>query len=559
MTAMTAVQENEADSQSETSEPDLSGRNRMARNVLSSWSGQFVFCLAGFVLPRFMDRHIGQAALGIWDFGWSLVSYLSLAQGGIGSSVNRYVARSRAQGDLPSTNRAVASVMVVQMVATALVVVLTCLATWLVPSLLSGQLLNQIGDARWVVFLLGTSLAVQMAFDSYRGVITGCHRWDLHNGINALFYAGTVIAMICLLVTGGGLRSQATVYLVGVIATEVTRGIVAYRVCPGLSMSLSHARRDQALEMLAFGGKSLAGSISRLLLYQTNSLTVMAVLGPGSLAAYSRSRSLVRNAQTFISKLGFVLTPVAGSMQAADQRRELRELLVRTSRLASYLSLPIVLVLAILGGPILLLWMGPKYQLGWVLPILAIGHLTEMTKQPAMGILTGLNAHGPLACADLASALFSVVMGVLAVGLLHWGLLGAALSVAIPLILVNGVYVPMYASRQLQMGVWDYMVRANRGPLLCAIPFALCLAGARIAFQGHPYRALGAGLGIGGVVLGTMYWHLVLREDVRARIRSVFRRSSQLVSRRDAGQRTSECRDARRAARVGSLSQEADL
>ncbi|MDM8008511.1 MAG: oligosaccharide flippase family protein [Phycisphaerae bacterium] len=487
----------------------------MAWNVIASWLGQMVFVVAGFVMPRFMDRHIGQAALGVWDFGWSLVSYLSLAQGGIGSSVNRFVARHRAQGDQAGLNRAVASVMCVQTAATAIVLLLTCLATWLVPSLLSGQLREQVGDARWVVFLLGMSLAVQMAFDSYRGVITGCHRWDLHNGINALFYTLTVVAMICLLISGGGLRSQAMAYLIGVIATEITRAVVAYRVCPGLSVRFSHASRHQALEMLVFGSKTLAGSLSRLLLYQTNSLIIMAVLGPASLAVYSRSRSLVSHAQTSINKFGFVLTPMAGSLQAADRREELRRLLVTSSRLATYLSLPIVLVLAIMGDPLLHIWMGPRYQLGWVLAILAIGHLTEMTRQPVMGILAGLNAHGRLAIAGLAAALCSVVLGFLAVGILGWGLVGAAVSVALPLALVNGVYVPVYACRRVAMPLRRYLAEINRGPLLCAIPFAAILLLGRVYCADNAYRALLYGAGGATLILSLLYWKYVVPPRIR--------------------------------------------
>lgn len=504
---------------------DLTGRERMAWNVFASWAGQMVFVVAGFVMPRFMDRHIGQAALGVWDFGWSLVSYLSLAQGGIGSSVNRFVARHRAQGDQAGVNRAVASVMCVQMVATVIVLLLTCLATWLVPSLLSGQLREQVGDARWVVFLLGMGLAVQMAFDSYRGVITGCHRWDLHNGINALFYALTVVAMIGLLIAGGGLRSQATAYLVGVIATEITRAAMAYRVCPGLSVRLSHVRWRQALEMLVFGSKTLAGSLSRLLLYQTNSLIIMTVLGPAPLAVYSRSRSLVSHAQTFINKFGFVLTPMAGSLQAADRREELRALLVTTSRLATYLSLPVVLLLAIMGDPILYIWMGPKYQLGWVLAILAIGHLTEMTRQPVMGILTGLNAHGRLAIAGLAAALCSVVLGVLAVGVFRWGLIGAAVSIALPLALVNGVYVPLYACRRVGMPVGRYLSEINRGPLLCAVPFAVILVLGRAFCADNAYRALLFGAGSAILILSLLYWRFVVPPSFRGRATRALRRT----------------------------------
>src|SRR6185312_6131153 len=75
---------------------DSSGRDRLAWNAMASWAGHFVFIVAGFVMPRQIDRHLGQVGLGIWDFGWTAVNYFILAQIGVGVSVNRYVARYRA-------------------------------------------------------------------------------------------------------------------------------------------------------------------------------------------------------------------------------------------------------------------------------------------------------------------------------------------------------------------------------------------------------------------------------------------------------------------------------
>ena len=80
---------------SATASEDGAGRDRLIRNVLSSWGGHIVFIVAGFLMPRMMDHYVGQRLLGVWDLGWSIVSYFELAQIGMGSSVNRFVAKYR--------------------------------------------------------------------------------------------------------------------------------------------------------------------------------------------------------------------------------------------------------------------------------------------------------------------------------------------------------------------------------------------------------------------------------------------------------------------------------
>src|SRR5262245_12669966 len=63
-------------------DPDPSGRDRLAWNVLAGWAGYAVEVATGFVLPRMMDHHLGQATLGVWDFAWSCVAYFRFAQVG---------------------------------------------------------------------------------------------------------------------------------------------------------------------------------------------------------------------------------------------------------------------------------------------------------------------------------------------------------------------------------------------------------------------------------------------------------------------------------------------
>ncbi|MHC5062326.1 MAG: hypothetical protein ACYTFK_14830, partial [Planctomycetota bacterium] len=50
---------------------DLTGRDRLVSNVIFNWAAYSVFIVAGFIMPRLIDRRLGQELLGIWDFAWS--------------------------------------------------------------------------------------------------------------------------------------------------------------------------------------------------------------------------------------------------------------------------------------------------------------------------------------------------------------------------------------------------------------------------------------------------------------------------------------------------------
>ena len=113
---------------------DVTGQSRFGRNVAFAWGGYLVNIAAGFIMPRLISDRLGQSTLGIWDFCWSIVGYFGLVQLGIGSSVNRYVAKYRAQNDAQGLSKSVSTIglsLKISAVLAGLVTLLT--AIWIVP------------------------------------------------------------------------------------------------------------------------------------------------------------------------------------------------------------------------------------------------------------------------------------------------------------------------------------------------------------------------------------------------------------------------------------------
>lgn len=488
---------------------DLTGRDRLVGNVLISWAGYFVFVVAGFVMPRLIDRQIGREALGVWDFAWSLIHYFGLLQAGVGTSVNRYVAKHRATHDVEGINRTAASVMCVQMAAGILVALLTAGVCHSMDWLFGARLGELMEDARWVVLFLGLSLAVQMLLGVFVGVVTGCHRWAIHNLLNAGFYAAAVAGMITSLLAGGGLRSLALVYMIASVARDVTRVFVAHRVCPELKIRLRNARWGTAYRRLFFGGKTLLPTAADVLLNQTTNVLILAFLGPVPLAFYCRPFALVRHVRTFVCKFAFVLIPTASSLQARDEPEQLRAFFLEMTRWSYYIAVPMILLLAILGAPLLQIWMGPDYAQGLLMVVMACGFAATVVQEPILSTLQGLNAHGRPGLMKIIGACVAVGVVLVALKYLHVGLVGAALAVVVPLTVVDGVFIPRYACKRMNVSFGEYLGRAIRGPILCAVPYAGWLAGARFLLADRPLAALGVGTAGGMAILSVLYWKQV--------------------------------------------------
>ena len=144
--------------------------------------------------------------------------------------------------------------------------------------------------------------------------------------------------------------------------------------------------------------------------------------------------------------------------------------------------------------------------------------MVRITQQPVVSVLFGLNAHGRAGLANFAASVCAAGLAYLAVGVLGWGLIGAALAVAIPVLLSSALYVPALACRRLELPFAQYLLQVWGTPLLACLPFMACLLAGRIVFLKQPLLAITAGPALGAPLLMFVYYRQVLPLSLKAKI-----------------------------------------
>jgi O-antigen/teichoic acid export membrane protein len=324
--------------------------------------------------------------------------------------------------------------------------------------------------------------------------------------------------MLLVLSLGGGIPQIALAYLGGNTALQIVRVFVGYRCCPELRLRMRYASWPVARKMLAFGMKGTMNKWSRLVLVQANAILVTWVLGPAALAIYARPIALVRHVETLVNKLSFVLTPTTSSLQASRRSEEIQELTITGTRVAVALILPALLLLGILGNQILQLWMGTGYVRGDVLAIVAVGYFLPLAQQPAASVLRGLNRHGALAIVGSISATIGIALGYLLVSVWQLELIGAALAVALPLTLGNGLFIALHVCRSLEIPVRSYFRRTCTLPALCCMPFTAALLMIRGFYSASPLTALSLGAAAGALLVAPLYWRFLIPGSLKTKL-----------------------------------------
>ncbi len=499
---------------------ELTGRSRFVSNVVTSWISQVLLIIAGFFLPRFIDQHLGQVLLGIWDLAWSITSYISLSNLGIGAALNRYVAKHRANNDPQALTMSVSTTALLQFAIAAAVAAIAIGASMALPKIYEGALHGHTIQAQQVVLFLGLSVAFQLLFDTSRGVLTGCHHWGAFNTINSGTQILGTLAMILILVWGGTLRDIAIAYAVMILIQGVIRSIVARRICPDARVLPSRFSRPFAREIIGYGIRSIAINVPFILTVQGVYVIVASVLGPAALAILARPIALIRYIETFISRFTFVLTPMAESVLAIEGKERLQSFAKQSGRYSFAFAVPAITLFAVFGEDVIRVWMGADYVNRNVIWILSFAGLFLALQGSILRIIIGLDLHGQAAGRALILAL-----AILATALVTGKVLDAysleyfATTISLTIFLINGILIPTYACRKLEIPFADYLRALISGPVVAAVAAgAIVFATKSIlaeSLSGWRFAYLIAGY---GVVIGVIYFRYLLPPQFRERL-----------------------------------------
>lgn len=506
--------------------------NSLTVGVLSNWASYGLLVISGFLVPRLISDRLGGAeVLGVWDFGWATAAYVNLLALGVAGACSRYVAHYRALGDGEGLNRIYNASLILLWTAFGLGLLLLAVLWILTPHLVrekAGAAVDQERLARDLVLVLGLSGAIQLPMGLYNGILTGCRRFALKNGVRVAVYGVNTGLIVLSLLTAPSLILVAFLYLIAELVIGAVNMRHSFQLCPELRWKPSVVTSAALRDVISFGGKTVLQGVARMTLYQTSGIILSSFMGLAALSVFARQRALINAVVRFMSQYGNVFTPQASALHSKGDMEELRDLVIRSARFGAYVALPIALLLIFAGSALVKIWMGSEeYVAPTVLTLLAASHFFSSIHRGAFSILSGMNLHGWASAAELAAAGLGI-LGCFAAVYLGAGLGGVALAVGVADFLGGAVAPALLVCRAVQLRLRDYVARTLTGPLLACLPLAvLFFAGSRW-FKNAPLQQLTLDAAIGGALLLPIYWRYVLTEGMKEKAFGVLARMGRL-------------------------------
>ena len=486
-----------------------------ARNVFSNWLGFFFTSVVAFFLSPFVVRHLGNSGYGVWALTMSVTGYLGLLDLGVRGAVTRYVAKFHARMEDENASRVASSALGIFIAVGAVGMALSvCLAFSVLPHLKISD--SYLFAAKVVLVLTGVNIAISLISGVFGGVVVALQRFDLSNGVEIVSTIFRSLGIVLVLSLGRGLISLAIVQLSFGIVTALTYAALAYRLYPGLRIRFAYCDKNNLRLIFSFSFYSFLLQVSTSLIFYSDSVVISAFLPVSAVTYFVIAGNLMTYSRGLLSGISTVSAPLASSLEATGRIHELRSVLLKGSRFATMVFLPIGITFLLRGSSFIGLWMGPGYaQLsGEVLTILTLAQLFGSGTHVPGSMTLGIGRHKGMVPVVLSEAFCNLILSVVFIH--SYGIVGVALGTAIPNLATHLIFWPWYIRRVYGIPATTYAFSTWIRPGVAALPFALATYAAQKYWPTtHLFGLLGQALGVLPIAV-IAFWFLCLSPAERS-------------------------------------------
>jgi O-antigen/teichoic acid export membrane protein len=476
-------------------------KHQIIKNVGSSWFALGVNILVGVFLSPFILHRLGDTAFGLWVLIFSLTGYYGIFDFGIRSSIIRYVSKFTATRDIDEISRLINTSMFTYLCIGGLSMVLTLVGCRYVDRLFQISPGFQ-STARWLLLLVGASVAMGFPLGLFGGMLEGLQRFYVLNWTNTITNLLRVVLIVIFLNRGYGLLTLALITVGLPILSSVVRAVVALKVLP-VTFSWRYLDFNAFRHMANYSGITFMIIVASRLRFKTDALVIGTFLSSAAITHYYAGSRMLDYAGEVVSSLAQIFVPMSSQSEAAGDVDRLRKIFVGGNRACAFIAFPITAIFVLLGKSIIEVWVGRKYVAqGYpVLMILVFPYALMLIQSASSRVLFGMSKHGKFAVVTLIEGTANLVLSILLVR--PYGIDGDAVGTAIPLVATYLFFMPAHLCSRLGIKVSTYVRQAFLLPLLSTIPMVAVLWLMQRWFVPHTYRQLALHLALSSSIYGS--------------------------------------------------------
>jgi O-antigen/teichoic acid export membrane protein len=453
-------------------------RNNVVRNAVSNYLGTGLALGVWFFVTPFMISRLGRTDYGLWVLITPLAAYGAVLNSGIGSAVTKYVAEYRARDDSEGASAIIATSLWIFCAFAVLVMLLGVVFAPLAPHVIRVPA-REDHLTSTVVILAALTVAVELPATTAIAALRSVHRFDLINVIGSLAILTMALAIVVVLLLGGGIVAVTATIAPLPVIWQVPAIWALRRSAPDLRFGFRGASFDLVRRLTSFTAALFAIQTASAVKLQTDELVIGVALPVRAVSPYSVARRLSSLPAQLAAQFVIVLMPVASELDAQGDSALLREVFVSGMRCTLGLFAAVAGGLVVFAARFLTVWVGRSFAASAdIVLLLTFAGLFEVLLWPATGVLQAMDRHRPLVVFALASAALNLGLSIALIGPL--GVRGVAIATIIATA-AEALFVVPYATHVLSVGAREILLRVALPSVLPALPMAVVLLALRAA------------------------------------------------------------------------------
>lgn len=418
--------------------------NQLRSGVILSYINLALGTIIPFFYTPIMLGILGQEEYGLYSLSSTTVSYLSLLSFGFGSTIIRYIAKYRAQGEQTAIQRAFGFFLMLYGVMAVLVMVGGIFISWNIDSLFhQGLTETELIKMRALVQIMTISSALSFPASVFSATIAAYERFFYEKILNIISsIVGPVVNLFALYYgyTSLGMAIAGTILQLVFLLVKAYYCICKLKLMPrfkGLPWAV-------ICEMIGFSFFTFLAAMVDMLFWATDKVILGMLTSTAAVAVYNIGgtfNSMVINLSSSIS--GILVPRITRMVTVSTPKEEWSALFIRVGRLQFLIIALIISGFSVFGRSFLLLWVGPEYiDAFWVAVLTLFPLCIPLIQNTGVSIVTAQNKHQFRSVVYLIIAVINVISTYLIVP--YMGLIGAALCSCVSYLLGQGLIMNIY-------------------------------------------------------------------------------------------------------------------
>jgi O-antigen/teichoic acid export membrane protein len=411
-------------------------KSQTARNVIAIWVNRVLAIVAPLVITPIVLGRLGLETTGVWLLASQLASHLMLLDIGLGTSLMRLLARSKALGDDKLASRYVSTAFYSLAVCS---LILLAASPWIGAAFvrwfgIEGSLAD---TARTLGIVTVVYVAVSLPLRIGYGLVSSSHRFDriqLWDAIGIGFRVAIIVGVFTL--AEPTVLTLALVVFATSIFTAVATLADGRRMNPGWSLAPGNVSKEALGLLSSMSGASLLVTAATVLLMQGSSVVTGSTLGPSAVPLIAYPLMIFTALTPFFNTFAVLASPVAAGLAAQNEQQRMLPAVLTVAQYLTSATVALLIFVLTMGEVLLQLWL-PESQvdasdiqvMARALTIILAGFAVSGLSPLARSILSSVGYHWPAAMVEGVTSIAGLVFGFVLMRWTHFDVVGMALGI----------------------------------------------------------------------------------------------------------------------------------